>query len=118
VVRVGVQGKSGAKSIVAALVRSPKERVSLEIERGLETLSLIEGLRKEEDDSHILRGMPPHVVRVLVGNSDAGKLIKSGTLAVLARISSKMERELEIWGSEMQPESNFSLMKSLPSQNV
>ena len=47
VVRISVKRESGAKSIVAALVRGPKESVSLEIERRLEALGLIERLRSE-----------------------------------------------------------------------
>ena len=53
VVRVGVQGKLGAESVVAALVRCPEERVSFEIERGLEALRFIERFGKEEDDGQV-----------------------------------------------------------------
>ncbi len=45
--------------------------------------------------------MYARVVRVLISNKDAGKLVQSCTLAILARISSEVEGELEIRSREM-----------------
>ena len=64
-------------------------------------MRLVESFGEEEYDSHIIRGMYARVVRVLVSDKDAGKLVKSCALAILARISSEVEGELEIRSREM-----------------
>ena len=100
-VRVGVQRKSGAEGVVSTLVRSPQKGIAFEIKWGLEALRLIEGFREKEYDGHILRGICTSVIRMLISDQDARKLVQSCTLAIFARIRSEMEGELEIWSREV-----------------